>query len=182
MSMMKRLFRPGAGATIRSFITAVAEDTIYPHDWVALTGTATSGQGPGADGVFEGKTLGTEDFIYADQAVSTMNSVPGVELGVAMGHSISSVGNIADVSGDSVAADEVFVIQCFGVHPMVQTDGNMTVAVEYLTIGTTAGVADASATINASCRGNVGYGLETDGAYTGAGSETGGAAFIRCGG
>ncbi len=180
MSQMRKLFRPGAGQTIRWFTAAFVEATTYPHDWVNLSGTATSGQGPGGDGVLEGKTLGTNDFVYVELADSANNGVPGTELGVVMGSGIGAVANTADVSGDSVAADNMVVIQQFGVHPVVATDGNASVTAEYLTIGTAAGIADAASGEGASTFTNVGIALGTDAAYTRAVAATGGVAWIRC--
>ena len=89
-----------------------------------------------------------------------------VELGVAMGSGVDAVSNWADVSGDSVTADNLVIVQNWGVHPQARTDGNASATQEYLASTTTAGAVAALTTLNTNDLTNVGVALDTDAAYT----------------
>jgi hypothetical protein len=138
MSGFARLFRPGAGQVLQSFTTAVADGVMYPADWVMLSTTVPTSQGTTA-GEFEGKTLGTFDYIEAELAIVTGKlGCGGLVLGVVMGKSISSVSNWENVTSAVLADGDVMTIQNWGVHPQVRQAATGLLG-DYLYLGTVAG-------------------------------------------
>lgn len=116
--MIKGIFRPGRGAVIQSFTTAVSDGVIYPADWVALSTTAPTSQGPNGDGTgLEFGTLTAEDYVECTLLDTDNAGGEGLALGVCMGENIGSVSDWTNVLGQVLADGDVCVIQCWGVHP-----------------------------------------------------------------
>lgn len=183
MGMTKALFRPGKGKVIEGYTTAVAQEAIYPNEWVqfAIDDPETA-QGVTA-GQFEGESLGAYDYIECE-FLNTGNVGCGVlALGVSMGAGIDAVSNIADTSGDVAADGDVIIIQRYGVHPRTSQVAGGT-AGDYLIASGTDGEADNVLTAAAGTTGvtNIlGALLEDVGeTYTGAASNDGAASFIKC--
>lgn len=173
------IFRPGSGSVRQRFVPAFAEERVYPNDWVCLTTTAPSGQGPGADGVLEGATLLASDFVYVRLA-DTGEICEGLQLGVSMGASHDAVGSFVDVSNDSVLADGLMVVQTCGVHPGARVDSDTSISNE-IVMGATAGsgVSNSMGT-NAGFDNFFGTALTADTAYTRSSADTQCVAFVRC--
>ncbi len=146
MSMGRKIFRPGAGAVHQEFRAYFAEETIYPGDVCSLSIIAPALQGPAADGVVEGGTLGLRDFIYVTLADTGDNGTPGLQVGVATGAKIEPPGGYADVINDSVLADNLIIVQVAGIHPMVQCNDTSVAIGDYIECGGTPGEGVASAT------------------------------------
>jgi hypothetical protein len=137
MSMMRSLFRPGAGSVIQRFTTAVADGAMYPADWVMLSTLVPTSQA--VSGVFEGKTLGSFDYIEMELAIVTGKlGNRGLVLGVLMGKSIGAVSDWENVTSEVLADGDVGVIQSHGVHPQVRQAPTGLLG-DYLYTGTVAG-------------------------------------------
>lgn len=182
MSMIKQIFRPGKGSVIQKFTTAVADSTMYPHDWVMLSTTVPTSQG--VSGVYGGETLGAFDYIEMEPLLITGKlGNGGLCLGVLMGKSISSVGDISTLTlaNDALVDGDVGVVQCHGVHPKTrQVTGGL--LGDYLSPSTVAGEVLNGATTTVSLGGDsdvCGVNLAAAGTYSRAGvSEDSSPAFI----
>lgn len=176
------IFRPGRGAVISRYTSAFVTGATYPNDWVTMSITATSLQGVGADGVVEGQTLLASDFIYTNLADTDGTGRPGSQIGVCMGSGIDAVNDITNVTAHVVAADNLIVVQSWGMHPGVRTDSSVTAGDE-LVMGATAGEAVSNPMgTNPGLDRFMGVAYVADSAYTRvtASDEEQCAAFIRC--
>ena len=115
MSMMRNLFRPGAGRRIEEFTTAFVMETTYPGTWVCINSEVPTAQGTA--GVLEGETLGIYDYVECEHIAEDVLGAEAGFLGCVRGAGINSVNDWTDVSGDSVANNGLVVIQTWGVHP-----------------------------------------------------------------
>lgn len=179
MSMVRKLFTPGAGAHFEEYNIAIASAAMYPGDWVQLNiVNAPAAQGVTA-GYHRGVALGTSDWIECD-ALLTTSGFELVRLGCLMGKSLGP-SSYTDLFTDTtiVAAngDPVIFMQ-FGIHPMASqlNSGNAT---EELAASATAFEAGNAAT---PAYGDVGINLTASGTYgRAAAADTEGAiAFVRC--
>jgi hypothetical protein len=178
MSMMRKLFVPGAGQTLASYIAAVAEGVMYPGDLVSLSPTVPTSQG--VSGVFRGQTLALTDFIECELSDAAVAGSEGNALGFLHGKTINAPASWEDVSAHALADGDVAIIQSWGVHPQAaQLDTGL--IGEHLAVSATPGEAGNSATI-AGC--DVGVNMVASSTYTrvSAADTHGAVAFVRVGG
>lgn len=116
MSMSRKLFRPQQGQTHGRFAAFRMNGTLaYRGDVVFLDTTAPASQGQSA-GVLDGKTLGTNDFIYvkiasvANDATIAQGAVAGVVEGVSIGDRNTTT---------AIADDGIVIVQVAGPHQQV---------------------------------------------------------------
>ncbi len=182
MSMGRKLFRPGAGQHYQEFRAYFAEEQIYPGDLCSLSVIAPALQGPAADGVLEGRTLGLSDFIYVQLLDTDDTPTSGLQVGVATGAGIEPLGGYADVINDSVAADNLIIVQHAGVHPMVQVNDTSVLIGDFITGGANAGEGSATATVATGDGEIVAMALAADVKYAraAAADQDGVVALVRC--
>ena len=116
MSMSRKLFRPQAGQTPGRFAAFRMNGTLsYRGDVVFLDTTAPATQGQTA-GVLDGKTLGTNDFLYVKidsrlvEATIGQGQVAGVVEGLSVGDRNTTT---------AIPDDGVVIVQVAGVHQQV---------------------------------------------------------------
>lgn len=171
------IFRPGRHAVVQSFTAAYTEETVYPSDWLGISTLAPASQG--SSGVVQGETLTLYDYCFVGLVdVDAGNAQQGSQIGVCMGAGIGSVDDIADVSGDSVVADNIVVIQQAGVHPSCRSSDAGALH-DFGIVSTVAGEITLNNTVPATGEQFVGYQLLAGISYTGATSETGSCLLIR---
>ncbi len=115
MSMMRNLFRPGAGRRIEEFTTAFLMETTYPGTWVCINSEVPTAQG--VSGVLEGETLGILDYVECEHIAEDVAGAEAGFLGCIRGKSINAVNDWTNVLGDVQSNNDLAVIQTFGVHP-----------------------------------------------------------------
>jgi len=113
MSMSRKFFRPMAGQTHGRFAAFRMNGTLsYRGDTVFIDTTAPASQGQTA-GVLDGKTLGTNDFMYvniqniANDATTPHCHVAGVVEGLSVGDRNTTT---------AIPDDGVVIVQVAGVH------------------------------------------------------------------
>ena len=174
MSMMRKIFRPGAGAVHKRFVAAfVNATTSYRGDTAIWDTTAPTDQG--ASGVLEGKTLGANDFIYVTICPATIANSHALHAGVYEGKSIGDTDTVNNLLNDSLA-----IVQTWGIHDTVQTADDTVAAKALLIASTTAGaLADAAtSTLEGQL---VAVAMTTQATYTrGTDTKNNVTGFIRC--
>jgi hypothetical protein len=115
MSMIKSLFRPGAGARIEQYTSAFVMEAVYPGSWVCVNTEVPTAQG--ASGVLDGQTLGVLDYVECELIAEDVLGAEACFLGCVRGASIDAVNDWTDVSGDVLANNDLAIIQSWGVHP-----------------------------------------------------------------
>lgn len=179
-TMSRKLFRPGPGSVLASYLQAYSDGVIYPADWVALSTTIPTSQG--ASGVLGGGTLGTNDYVECTLLDTDNAGAELLALGVCMGKGIGSVSNWDDVNSEVLADGDLCVIQCWGVHPQGR-QATGAVLGDFLAPSTVAGEPTNSTT---HAVGDVGVALATGGTYgratAGGSDEDGTPVFITCSG
>ncbi len=115
MSMMKSLFRPGAGRRIEQFTTAFVMETVYPGSFVCINSEVPTAQG--VAGVLEGETLGELDYVECELIAEDVLGAEAGFLGCVRGKSINAVNDWTDVLANALANNDLAVIQTWGVHP-----------------------------------------------------------------
>lgn len=166
------------------FTAGVAEEDMYPGDWLAMSHTDPAGQGPAADGFFRNKSLGTADYIYVLLLDTGIVGVPGLQCGVLMGKGLDAVGNWGDVTAQIVLEDDICVFQYSGVHPNAQVNDNNVVKGDKLIAGSgDAGEVLASTTEPATDGMLCGIALSTDFKYKRitAADQDAAVCLVRCG-
>lgn len=133
----KTIFRPGSGSTIVRYTAAVADNRMYPGDWVVLSTTVPASQG--VSGVVGGKTLGASDYVEVSPALDTTGFAP-LCLGVLAGKTITNYGITSDVSGGVLADQDIAIIQTFGVASLASVASGGAAA-EFLIVSNVAGEA-----------------------------------------
>lgn len=184
MSMMRKIFRPGAGAVHKRFVAAfVNATTSFRGDVAIWDKTAPTDQG--TSGVLEGKTLGANDFIYVTIAPATAANSIGVLAGVYEGKGISDTDTVNYFPDNSLA-----IVQTWGIHEKVRTVDDTVAAGALLYMSTDAGAcADVAAStvigtdaVNGGALGMIGVAMTASATYT-RGTDTDKnavCAFIRC--
>lgn len=182
MSMMRKLFRPGAGQVVQRFTAAfVNATTSYRGDVAVWDSTAPTDQG--SSGVLEGKTLGANDFVYVTICPATAVNSFGILAGVYEGPNVGNRSSVTNFADDSLA-----IIQTWGVHENVRTADDTVAAGALLYVSTTAGACadipatDIDSTVSTySATGLVGVALTADTTYT-RGTDTSYCVtgFVRC--
>jgi hypothetical protein len=159
MSMMRQIFRPGAGQTPKRFVAAFVNATTSFRGDVAVWDT-TAPTDQGSSGLLEGKTLGANDFIFVTIAPATASNSYGLLAGVYEGTTVGDTDTVNNLSNDAVA-----IVQTWGVHDTVRTVDDTVAIGAVLTMSTTAGAcADgASSTLEG---GLVGVAMTVDTTYT----------------
>lgn len=177
MSMMRKIFRPGAGQVPQRFIAAFVNATTSFRGDVAIWDT-TAPTSQGSSGVLEGKTLGTSDFIFVTIAPATASNSYGLLAGVYEGNTIGSKDTVNNFANDSCV-----IVQTWGVHDNVGCVDDTVAAGALLTMSTVAGQCTdaASSTL---VGGLVGVALTADSTYTRGTVTTANkvTAFVRCDG
>jgi hypothetical protein len=168
---------------MQSFLGGVAEEVMYPGDWVALSTTSPATQGPNGDGWFEGRLLDSlEDWIYVSKAVTSQSE--GFQVGCVYGLSESqSPPNTGDVSALAIPAHSVVSIMYMGVHPFAWADSS-TSAGDKIEMGAVAGQAATGAMDASSNELFMGTSLSSGSTYTRVTADDSEqiVAFVRCGG
>lgn len=156
MSMSRKIFRPMAGQTHGRFAAFRMNGTLsYRGDTVFLDTTAPASQGQTA-GVLDGKTLGTNDFLYvkianvANGATITQAQVAGVVEGLSVGDRNTTT---------AIPDDGVVIVQVAGVHQQVWMNATTGIA-DWIAL------ADSGSTLGLA-RPIVGVGVTTDAAIFG---------------
>lgn len=139
MSIARSIFRPGKGQVPQKFIRAFwnAATAGYRGDTVIWDIEAPASQG--ASGVLEGKTLGTDDFIYVTISATTVAGSFGRVAGVIEGPSLGSKDTATAIPDDSCV-----IVQTWGVHDNVRTNPTTGAAGSLLYLGTVAGALEVS--------------------------------------
>jgi len=134
MSMIRSIFRPGKGQVPQKFIRAFwnAATAGYRGDTCMIDTTAPTSQG--ASGVLEGKTLGTDDFIYVTITATTIAGSHNRVVGVIEGPTLGSKDTATAIPDDSCV-----IVQTWGVHDNVRTNPTTGAAGSILSVGTVAG-------------------------------------------
>ncbi len=150
MSISRRLFRPMVGQTHGRFAAFRMNGTLaYRGDTVFIDTTAPASQGQTA-GILDGKTMGTNDFLYvkiaqvANDATITQGAVAGVVEGRAVGDRNTTT---------ALDDDGVVIVQVAGVHSQVWMSATTGIA-DWIALG------DSNSTLGAA-RPLVGAGLST---------------------
>lgn len=153
MSMSRKFFRPMAGQTHGRFAAFRMNGTLaYRGDTVFIDTLAPASQGQTA-GVLDGKTLGTNDFMYvkiaqvANAATITQGAVAGVVEGLSVGDRNTTT---------AIPDDGVVIVQVAGVHQQVWMSATTGIA-DWVAL------ADSNSTLGAA-RPLVGAAKTTDGA------------------
>ena len=174
MSMMRKIFRPGAGAVHKRFVAAfVNATTSYRGDAAIWDSTPPTDQG--ASGVLEGKTLGANDFIYVTICPATIANSHGLHAGVYEGKSIGDTDTVNNLLDDSLA-----IVQTWGIHDTVRTVDDTVAAKALLIASTTAGALADAATSTLEGQ-MVGVAMTADTTYTrGTATAYCVTGFVRC--
>ena len=184
MSMVRSLFRPGKGQKVSRYIQAFINGAAAYHgDFVVWDTTAPTTQG--TSGVVDGKTLGTNDYVYVVQSTA-------IATGTNRGAGLIEGRTIGDRNTTTALTDDQLVIvQTYGVF-----DDNCFLSASSTTRGdilfassTVAGQLIVSAAVTATDSTNdrnnewmVGFTLGPTATYTRAAvtNANGATVFIRC--
>ena len=112
MSMLRKIFKPGAGQVHQRFIVAYLNGASnYRGDLVIWDTTAPTSQG--ASGVLRGETLGSNDFIFV-KSDDTANNKVGLQAGIIEGKAVGDRDTV-----NALANDDICVVQTYGVHTQI---------------------------------------------------------------
>jgi hypothetical protein len=172
-----QLFRPGNRDFNGRFTAAIAEEVVYPNDWVAMSVTDPTSHGY----EWEGRSLLAHEFIHCvltdtDAAYPT----EGLQLGCVVNTELGNAPDLYDVRELSVPVGGLVIIQSDGIHASMRanstTFGN-------LVQSAVAGEADQTLTdtnVNVSMGVNFKGAGTTSGSRVSAGDSTFSAGCIRC--